>query len=207
MDTQKLQLSTGMDAIATIVAIAKNLSLTTLTYKIYKPDKNLSEEVDPAKKNSVDRMLHSQDDEREDCKTFARHEINVQTLREKCNVLEDGYYLGIMSNVKEYKGDDRQIPMMDFECDANDEHKARVIYFLAKLDLHGALLESGRSYHFYGSKLLSDHEWRKFLGQCLLFKGFTDSRYIGHRLINGSCALRVSSGKLRPNIPTCVAVF
>jgi hypothetical protein len=39
----------------------------------------------------------------------------------------------------------------------------------------GFLLESGRSYHYYGVELLTNQEWRVFLGKCLLTSGWLPS--------------------------------
>jgi len=69
----------------------------------------------------------------------------------------------------------------------------------------GFLLRSGRSYHYYGATLLTEIEWRVFLGKCLLMSGYSDDRYIGHQLVDGYCALRLSSGKLKNQVPTIVA--
>ena len=69
----------------------------------------------------------------------------------------------------------------------------------------GFLLESGRSYHYYGIDLLSDEEWRVFLGKCLLMFGYVDDRYIGHQLVDGHCVLRLSAGTLKTGVPRVVA--
>ena len=58
-----------------------------------------------------------------------------------------------------------------------------------------AFFESGRSYHLYGARLLSENRWKKFLGRALLLnlpdeKDIVDQRWIGHRLIAGYGTLR-----------------
>ncbi len=69
----------------------------------------------------------------------------------------------------------------------------------------GAILESGRSYHFYGFDLLDQGDWLQFMGKCLLIAPLTDSRYIAHRLIDGACALRITPDKNHPKVPTVAA--
>lgn len=58
-----------------------------------------------------------------------------------------------------------------------------------------AWFSSGRSYHGYGERLLSESEWVKFMGLLLLankprLEPTVDPRWIGHRLLAGYSALR-----------------
>lgn len=55
--------------------------------------------------------------------------------------------------------------------------------------------ESGRSFHGYGTTLISNEEWIQLMGRLLLVNQpqqhpIVDSRWIGHRLIAGYSALR-----------------
>lgn len=58
------------------------------------------------------------------------------------------------------------------------------------------LFKSGRSYHAYIDTLLTDYQWKKFLGHLLLLnnekKNITDTRWIGHSMIQGFSSLRLS---------------
>ena len=71
---------------------------------------------------------------------------------------------------------------------------------------HGVLLNSGKSFHYYGHTLLGQRQWREFLGRSLLLSELVDTRYIGHALINDECRLRLSTTRLNPFIPTVVDV-
>jgi len=57
---------------------------------------------------------------------------------------------------------------------------------------------SGRSFHGYGSGLLSDARWRYFMGTLLLYRHpqaadmTVDTRWVGHRLRDGYACLRLS---------------
>jgi hypothetical protein len=88
------------------------------------------------------------------------------------------------------------IPMLDFSARTDNSgslKSARAI--LKQLGHPGTLLTSGRSFHFYGQKLLSQDELAHFLGQALLFAPLVDGRWVAHQLINGFCALRISKGR------------
>ena len=96
--------------------------------------------------------------------------------------------------------------MMDFMCAPSSTNLGLLTHLLG--DLHqgrGCLLDSGRSYHYYGFRLLSGTEWQIFMGKCLLMSSLVDDRYIGHQLVDGYCVLRLSSGNLKSCVPTVVA--
>jgi hypothetical protein len=57
----------------------------------------------------------------------------------------------------------------------------------------GFLVETDKSYHFYGTKLLEEKELVEFLGRALLFAPIVDRAWISHQLIELCCALRISS--------------
>lgn len=108
--------------------------------------------------------------------------------------------LGINSKCWLKDGSDRQIPMMDFKPKPGDANLEQIKQSLVKMGQRGALLESGASYHFYGFNVLDQKDWVDFLGQSLLDE-FSDSRWIGHSLIQGSCILRVTGSDLKRTIP------
>ena len=65
-----------------------------------------------------------------------------------------------------------------------------------------ALFESGRSFHLYLDKLMTQDLWVKFMGRLLLLNDrdspvLTDARWVGHRLIGGYAALRWSANTSR----------
>jgi hypothetical protein len=102
----------------------------------------------------------------------------------------------------------RHIPMMDFRCEPSDRNRELVIMAMRKLgQQNGVVLESGRSYHYYGFDLLDEASWRDFMYRCLLLAPFTDSRYIGHRLLGGTARLRISASRHKPAVPHVVAVL
>jgi hypothetical protein len=95
---------------------------------------------------------------------------------------------------------------MDFECVPSARNQNLLLRLLGDLGRGRTfLLESGRSYHYYGSQLLREEEWRIFLGKCLLMSDFSDDRHIGYQLVDGHCVLLLSSGRLNNVIPMVVA--
>ncbi len=95
--------------------------------------------------------------------------------------------------------------MMDFVAPPSTKNLEVLTRLLRELrHRRGWLLESGRSYHYYSQQILTDEEWKVFLGKCLLMSGYVDDRYIGHQLVDGHCVLRLSAGKLKASPPKVV---
>lgn len=105
---------------------------------------------------------------------------------------EDG--LVICSRVKLRNGQFSHIPMIDFRCRTSEANAKAIKMLLTKINERtGILVESGKSYHLYGTRLLSQDEWVRFMAICLLFSPVTDPRYIAHRLADGECRLKIAS--------------
>jgi hypothetical protein len=94
-----------------------------------------------------------------------------------------------------YKKDDSavyQIPFMDMHCKPSEANLEKCIAGFRTFGMPGLILNSGRSYHFYGLQTLTQAEWVRFMGKCLLLTSLTDVRYVGHRLMEGLCDIRVT---------------
>jgi hypothetical protein len=101
---------------------------------------------------------------------------------------------------------DRHLQMLDFRVPVDDASQRIVESAVQAMGLHGWVLSSGRSYHFLGAHTLaSSQELMAFLGRALLLAPVVDGRWIAHQLIEGQCALRVSSGNADQIVPTVVA--
>ncbi len=121
--------------------------------------------------------------------------------------LPRGHGLVVCSRLRVASGDIVQIPMLDFLCPCLPKNAMAIRRMLHCVGLdEGILVESGRSYHFYGVALMSQEEWVTFMAKCLLFSPFTDPRYIAHRLADGECALKVFSSR-DGLVPTIVDAF
>ncbi|MDD2697007.1 MAG: hypothetical protein PHE52_02525 [Candidatus Pacebacteria bacterium] len=122
-------------------------------------------------------------------------------------------HLAISSEIK-LQGDKKSfhIPLVDFKCENTPENLERVRNFLTKIGQKtGVILNSGRSYHYYGLDILSKDEWRVFMAKCLLSDladlKLLDVHYIGHSLWDGYSILRISSSSRYPRIPSVVSIL
>lgn len=134
--------------------------------------------------------------------------ITVDSLNEKIGLLQKDSVLAILSAMRISPSYTYHIvPMMDFHCPTGLESLSRIEQFLKVIrQKEGVILDSGRSYHYYGVNLMDGKEWLDFLGDCLL-SGLVDVRHVGHRLKDRCGILRISACPLRPKIPTVVSIL
>ncbi len=100
--------------------------------------------------------------------------------------------LAVNSTLKKFDGSISHLPLIDFHVSSSPTNTILVSNLLSHMGLCGWLLGSGKSYHFYGAKLLSKDELISFLGRFLLFSPIVDRSWIAHQLIEGCCTLRIS---------------
>ena len=102
----------------------------------------------------------------------------------------------------------KHIPMMNFH---NEEVSLKKIEKIVKYicgNKSGCLLESGRYFHYYGNFLLDYNDWIKFMAEFLMPCILVSPRYIGHRLYDGYCTLRLTVEKsYKPKIPVVVKIL
>lgn len=130
-----------------------------------------------------------------------RQEMTKDGVSSLKNRFDDATALAFCSLCKLKNGNIAYIPLMDFRVEPNSENLMKIELVCESLGIPGAILKSGKSYHFFGFKLLSKDEMLSFLGKCILLSPITDVRYIGHRLIEGSCDLRISTSKTKVFMP------
>lgn len=87
------------------------------------------------------------------------------------------------------------IPMIDFRLGSSPANDELAMELLDALRMPGYLVDSGRSYHFYGKAPIRAEEFWQFLGRAQLMSHYADQRWIGHQLISGKAALRISSSE------------
>jgi hypothetical protein len=100
--------------------------------------------------------------------------------------------LAVTSMVRMRDGSERHMPLLDFHTAYSERGTALIAEIIPLLGISGALLKSGKSYHFYGDSLLTSQELTVFLGKALLFAPIVDRAWIAHQLIECRCALRIS---------------
>ncbi len=198
----------GMTAPEVIVEIIEaHPEISSLMFEIYASKKNL--ELEPVIQilTSLERMVYHKPFGLDKAFWLKRSELTVEYLNRRINELSEKDVLAVTSRVKIGDAEDLlQIPMMDFRCAVTEENLEKLCAFFRHIGRSGAILISGKSYHFYGSELVSEKEWFEFMGKCLLLVDCTDTRYVGHRLIDGHCTLRISKEIRRPRIPWVTAI-
>lgn len=109
--------------------------------------------------------------------------------------------LALNSKVELECGTNMHIPMLDFKIASEPSNLEIVKSVINALDCSGAILDSGKSYHFIGSNLISQSKLTEILAKFILFHPISDKAWAAHQLIEGSASLRVSNkyGK-RPEV-------
>lgn len=108
--------------------------------------------------------------------------------------IRTGRILVASSLVELTSGTRWHVPMLDFRVPPTPANQIFVCELVRHLGLGGWILESGRSYHFYGATLVDTEQFRAFLGRALLFQPVVDARWVAHQLVEGAAALRISRG-------------
>jgi hypothetical protein len=130
--------------------------------------------------------------------TLERDQITADGIQRIFEHVPEGRGLLVCSRVPLDCGEIMQLPMLDFLCACSEENAQAIRRFLAAAGQgEGILVESGNSYHFYGTFLLSVKEWVAFMARSLLFGPVVDVRYVGHRLLDGECRLKVFDSERR----------
>ncbi len=73
---------------------------------------------------------------------------------------------------------------------------------LDTLGIDGALVSSGRSYHFYGLRISDWPEYATFLARAAFLSPLVDARWVLHQLLDRRGALRISSNHRDTHTPT-----
>lgn len=100
----------------------------------------------------------------EDLRGLPRGEVSYGRLRRLSERFPSPNILGIASKVLLKDGTLAHIPMMDLDCKKTEENLEIAVEALSHHQ--GFVLDSGRSYHFWGLALLNQDEWLKFLDYC-----------------------------------------
>jgi hypothetical protein len=129
-------------------------------------------------------------------------------VRDTKKLISPNEAIGLVSKVATSDGQIKHIPLMDFSCPPNTNYQNFVTEALVLIgQKRGILVNSGRSFHFYGFDLQTPIEWQQFMSYCILLSPFTDVRYIGHRLISGYCILRIGENKIKPHKPEIIHIM
>jgi len=139
---------------------------------------------------------------------LSRGEFEVLTFND-LNDLAPNEVWSITSKVSCDDGVSRHIPMMNFHPPEDISlNKIKLVISKVNKNHCGVILNSGRYYHYYAPNLLSEDEWHKFLANFLMPCVIVSPRYIGHRLYDGYCALRLTPDTtFKPVVPRVIDLF
>jgi hypothetical protein len=115
----------------------------------------------------------------------------------------------LTSKVKTSDGRFMHLPMMNFHPH-NGVSVDDIVNFInfAITKNNGAILHSGRYYHYYGDYLLTEKQWIDFNAKFLMPCIFVSPRYIGHVLQDGYSSLRLTADdKYKPTVPNVIRFF
>lgn len=112
--------------------------------------------------------------------------------------------IALSSCVEMANGDLAHIPMLDLACANDASGYISAVAALKVLSTPGFLLDSGKSFHFYGKKVLPNNEFFSFLGRAALLTPIIDAPWIAHQLIEGAAALRLSEKEAYAHRPYLV---
>lgn len=139
---------------------------------------------------------------------MSREDLAASKIADVEGNLKSGFALAFSSKVILTGSETAHIPLLDFRCQPSARNRQIVKTALNAMGQEsGLIVESGRSYHFYGSRLLSHEAWIQFLAMGILFSPIVDSRYVAHRLADGACRLRIGSVSDKPSTPIVAEVF
>lgn len=143
--------------------------------------------------------------------------IDGRKLADLDRDLPSEYQVALLAKVRVGKNMYRYLPMMDFDIPKSKRNLIIVIERLKKHDYpNGWILETEKSYHFYGYSLLTSKEYWKFLANSLLTSivitrdniiQVADPRFIGHSIKGGACDLRLTTRADKSFKPKVVTFF
>jgi hypothetical protein len=134
-------------------------------------------------------------------------EVSFERISGIVSQLPDRHGLVVSSKLHLKSGEVAHIPMLDFRCPCSAGNALAIEKVLTLIGQRsGVLVESGRSYHYYGVELFSMLEWITFMARALLFAPIVDPRYVAHRIADGECRLKIVASR-DADMPRIINVF
>lgn len=134
--------------------------------------------------------------------TFAVKKEDLDMFWRECNENKEISY-AINSQVILPNGGKAHIPLIDFHIPLNRNNEFIVEEVIRILNLGtGYILNSGESYHYIGSQILTWDSLLTLLSKGLLFSPIIDRAWVAHQILERSCSLRI--GKKHGTYPTLI---
>jgi hypothetical protein len=198
----------GDTAPSFVVSLARmNRQLKSLSFTIYSPKPGVHERRADSNRSAgdvVSDFLHHDNGSNEQWQVHL-NDLTAEILRAKIASLPGNLALALDSKCTFQDASVRYIPMMDFKPHPDANNLEMLKEFLKAIACDGIIVDSGASYHFYGFGFLDHGDWIKFIGKCLLTP-WSDSRWIGHSLIAGGGALRISTNEYKQKLPSVCTI-
>lgn len=99
----------------------------------------------------------------------------------------------LCSKVRLANGAFAHIPMMNFHPEGVGIEAIKETIKQICPNRGGCILSTGRFFHYYGDFLLTQKQWQMFMAEFLMPCIVVSPRYIGHRLHDGYCTLRLTT--------------
>lgn len=233
---KSLRALVGCDAQELVLKLPGLLSkpVATFTFRVYtavstveeQPGNSKSADEDPRRRYSwggiIDELMQTDDVERvikrllrhdlkseaQSYREIAAEQLTRQNLQALLQELPKNHVLALCSRCHLLDGAIAHFPMLDLRCPPGRRNHQIIIKALQMLgQRRGVILASGRYLHYYGFDLLSESALMEFAARSLLLTPLADSRYIGHRMLAGTFALRISPSEQKPVVPRVVVVL
>ena len=151
----KLKIPKGASALDVVLRLPVIFPrLAFLQVEIYSPQIGAERRI--AKRRLTSTKAKAKESVHHSAKKNRKIKVSVKRLTDLIpklmSKLPDSDALGINSVCWLRDGTVRHIPMMDFKPKPNQTNLRRIKYSLAEIGQSGLLVQSGRSFHFYGVK-------------------------------------------------------
>jgi hypothetical protein len=137
----------------------------------------------------------------------AKNVNDLEKIYKKYKEKDSRFLISFQSKVL-VGGEYKHFPMIDFSnsviTDLTLDPVKRVLAELG--EKKGFILNSGRCFHYYGDRLLSDDEWKIFMQNCAKHPEIGE-RYISHQLRRGKASLRLVTDESKPYEPKVLAIL
>ena len=94
--------------------------------------------------------------------------LTVEILQAALDQIADQRVVGLCSQIEMRTGKRAHALLMDFRCPKCPEALVALEEACRHLGHTGCLLQTDRSYHFFGDALVDDRDWLRFIGYWLL---------------------------------------
>jgi|ERR1035437_44037 hypothetical protein len=132
---------------------------------------------------------------------------DLEKIYEKYKAKDPRYLISFQSKVLIPDGY-RHFPMLDFSnSTVKGLNLGQVKNLLRQLgETNGFILDSGRCFHYYGNRLMTEDDWVSFMKICAQYPEIGET-YISNQLRRGMASLRIVEDDSKPKNPTVIELL